>query len=148
MKKEILDRLEWLIKKIHTDKGAIILTFSSFVVVEMALLGWIPMVIGALALVVSLVSLAILIEIVTDQEDIVYETESEIIPYENWPDSCYVCNGEIPDDMRTRGQFAINKGESVSMTKSIGLCEECTWTYSTLLDNHDELVRIYDDRRI
>ncbi len=69
-----------------------------------------------------------------------------IIPYEQWPDECYVCHDSINRDMDIRGQFVVHKGESKSETKAVGLCEECTWTHSTLVDNHDTLVSIYDDR--
>jgi hypothetical protein len=48
--------------------------------------------------------------------------------------------------MRIRGQFVIHKGESQAKTKAVPLCEECTWTHSTLVDNHDALVGIYDER--
>lgn len=72
--------------------------------------------------------------------------ESEIIPYDQWPNECYVCGDEIPDDMEYRGQFVIHKGESEAKTKAAPLCESCTWTYSTLMDNHEALVGAYDRR--
>ena len=71
-------------------------------------------------------------------------TEKEIIPYENWPDSCVACGKEIPDSMELRGQFCVHRDESVADTKAGGLCSECTRTYSTLVDNHTQLLDIYD----
>lgn len=74
------------------------------------------------------------------------ETIQEIVPYDQWPDQCYVCNDDIPDGMNYRGQYVVHKGEGESQTKAVPLCEECVWTYSTLMDNHDTLVGIYDCR--
>jgi len=74
------------------------------------------------------------------------ETVEQLIPYDQWPDQCYVCNSDIEHDMNVRGQLAIHKGEEEAKTKAAPLCESCTLTYSTLMDNHDTLVDIYDRR--
>lgn len=72
------------------------------------------------------------------------KTETKIIPYDKWPDSCVACGEDIPDSMELRGQFTVHRNESTSGTKSGGLCNECTRTYSTLVDNHTHLVDVYD----
>lgn len=75
------------------------------------------------------------------------ETVERIVPYDQWPDKCYVCGKDIDSDMELRGQFVIHKGESEAETRAVPLCEECTWTYTTLTEWHDELVAGVYDRR-
>lgn len=75
-------------------------------------------------------------------------SEDNIIPYDAWPDECFACSTEIDDDMDIRGQFVVHKGDSVAQTKAVPLCEECTWTYSTLVDNSEPITEICDDRRV
>lgn len=73
------------------------------------------------------------------------ETET-IVPYEDWPTECYGCGESITDDMDVRGQFVVHKGESVANTKAVGLCDECTWTGSTVVDNMYQFTEPFDGR--
>ena len=150
---QIASFFDWCFKQMSSDTGALGVMAGSFVVAQVALLGLIPPILGGIALGL-LTGTAIGkgyiqnktpdLKNVTSNNDPIVETE--IIPYDQWPDECYVCHDDIPDDMEIRGQFVIHKGESESRTKAVPLCESCTWTHSTLVDNHDTLVEIYDER--
>ncbi len=75
------------------------------------------------------------------------ETVEKLVPYDQWPDQCYVCNSDIDGDMKVRGQFVVHKGQSEAETKAAPLCEECTWTYTTLAEYDEQLVSdVYDCR--
>lgn len=71
------------------------------------------------------------------------ETIDKIVPYDNWPDSCYACDNELG---HVRGQLVIHKGEDTNQMKAVGLCENCTRTHSTMLDYSDRFAEIYDMR--
>jgi len=73
------------------------------------------------------------------------EVEKEVVPYQSWPDTCYACNKEITESMEKRSQFAVHKGESLDEVKSVPLCDECTWTYSTMIDSHGKLTQIWEE---
>lgn len=150
---QIASFFDWCFQQMTSETGALGIMAGSFVVAQVALLGLIPPLLGAIALGLLagtamgkgyIQNKAQGIEHVTSNNDPIVETE--IIPYDQWPDKCYVCHDDIPDDMEIRGQFVIHKGESESRTKAVPLCESCTWTHSTLVDNHDTLVEIYDER--
>lgn len=70
------------------------------------------------------------------------QIEEEIIPYKDWPDSCYACPNDIDDELRA--QFVVHREESEAGLRAVGLCNECALTYSTVLDNHDILLDAYD----
>lgn len=145
---------DWCFHEMTSDKGSLGVMAGCFFVAQVAMLGFIPPIFGGFAL-SGLAGTAIGkvyiqnqgpdMDHVIDNSDPVVETE--IVPYDKWPNECYVCRSDIPDDMDIRGQFVIHKGESQSKTKAIPMCEECTWTHSTLVDNHDTLVGIYDERQ-
>lgn len=137
------------------SRGALLaVLLTLFLVVEATLIGLIPTIFGSAALGIfaglSIGKLYIYapassIDDVTTRNNSIVETE--IVPYNSWPDKCYICDDEVEEDMEIRGQFVVHKGESESQTKAVPLCEECTWTHSTLIDNHDMLVGIYDERQ-
>jgi len=145
---------DWVFAAAWSNKALAVAMMACFVVAQLAILGLIPGIIGGLAL-GGLAGTAIgkvfienrgpdIDHVMSDNSPVV---ETELVPYDKWPDECYVCRDDIPDDMEIRGQFVIHKGESEAETKAVPLCEECTWTHSTLIDNHDHLVGIYDERQ-
>lgn len=70
-------------------------------------------------------------------------TVTETVPYDEWPDDCYGCNNTIGT---VRGQFVVQRGENSKKIKAVGLCEECTRTYSTLIEYSDVVQESFDDR--
>lgn len=144
---------DWVWQKAWSNAGFVGVMLVLFVATQASLIGLIPTFIGSLAfgafagIAISKVFIATrrpkMDHVTSDSSPVV---ETELVPYSKWPDECYACLNEIPDDMEIRGQFVIHKGESESQTKAVPLCESCTWTYSTLVDNHDTLVEIYDER--
>lgn len=153
----IADSIAAIVGHVMESDGALLgLLVALFISTQVALIGLVPTIFGSIVFsIFAGISIGKLYvydptpdmdhmdHAVSDSTPVV---ETELVPYDKWPDECYVCRDDIPNDMEIRGQFVIHKGESEAETKAVPLCEECTWTHSTLVDNHDTLVKIYDER--
>lgn len=60
-------------------------------------------------------------------------------------DECYPCSSYIDTDSSVYGELTLYNTRTQS-EKDVPLCESCTWTYTTLADNHDHLVKVYGER--
>lgn len=149
--------LDWYGKTAASDKGAVGIMIVCLIVSQVALMGFIPTIIGNFSLGVLAGTGIAKVVFNNDSNDNSIdkynqpvskevETKKEIVPYNQWPDECYVCNDNIPENMSIRGQYVVHKGESNTQMKAIPLCESCTWTHATLLDNHDRMTKIFDER--
>lgn len=153
MFQKIMDTIASTFNKIPPEKGLFVVMTITLLLTQAAIMGIIPTMVGAIAFgIFSGFSIGkIFIEQREDSSNhIRTKTETEvkekIIPYDSWPDDCYTCGEDIDENMEYRGQFVVHKGESDIKTKAVPLCEECMWTHSTLIDNHDRLVETYDGR--
>lgn len=139
-----MNLLEKILTHDYFDEVSLVIALGCFILTTVALAQFIPLIVGSVSF--SIFCSICVGKVWIERRVIKTETKTEtkIIPYDAWPDSCVACGEDIPDSMELRGQFAVHRNESTSGTKSGGLCNECTRTYSTLVDNHTHLVDVYD----
>ena len=136
----LLKQFSSAIERIGFERVFMLLTIASFVVAFISLQGWAPTIVGSLAIGI-LAGLSFYPIFRSLQPQIREKEIKKVIPYDDWPNTCYACNTELGQN---RGQFVVQKGDDRNKIKSVGLCEECTRTHSTLLDYSDRFEKLYD----
>jgi hypothetical protein len=147
--------IEKMLTSEYFDKGTLILALICFMVTTLALAQVVPLYFGSITFGLftgTAIGQAWIKQSSTNTIDKTTDQQTQstadmnMTAWSAWPDTCYACDEPIDTDMSIRGQFVVHKGESTNQTKATGLCEECVWTYSTLIDNHSHLVKTYDGR--
>lgn len=132
--------------KLWSENTLLLVMLVLFLVTAVAIAGLIPTIIGNFTFGIFAGTAIGKIFIENTRTEIREREVEKIVPYEQWPEQCYSCGDEIPESMEYRGQYVVHKGEDAAKTKAVGLCEECTWTYSTLVDNHERFIDPLDCR--
>jgi hypothetical protein len=125
-----------------TERGTIFVTLVGMVFSMLALQGWVPVIVGSVALGL-LAGQAFRPLLQTSSNSTRTETIEKMVPYNEWPNECYACGQPLGS---VRGQLVVHKGDNANSLKAVGLCETCTRTHSTLLDYSDEMEEIFDSR--
>lgn len=140
---KLFERLWYLmISNAKTDKAVIFIAVAGMVVGILALLGFLPTIVGSIALgLLAGQSLRPILQ--TSNIQTRTERIEKMVPYDSWPDECYGCGQTLGS---VRGQFVVHKDDDPNSLKAVGLCETCTRTHSTLLDYSDVVAESFDHR--